>query len=209
MGLWCHAGTHLWLLGTDGREPVQLAARVVRIEPGHVLLEIAEASRPLVKRLGPHRMLRIAVPRQGAHRTVGASPLLAADPDGAWITMALPELTWSEGVRAAMRVPWRQELKVMGPVDGHYRAVRGIDLSVRGILVETEAPNQVGSNCTVQLELPEGAIELQARVVRSRPGVMALEFVRVKGARYERLVRTVHRLLWLHPGRPPRDVSAS
>lgn len=91
--------------------------------------------------------------------------------------------------RLTPRVPFLNEVKIdqMG-------VRRGVDLSTRGMYVETLTPYPVGTRFEVRLRYGEDTIEVGAKAVFADPGIgMGLEFQRLRTATRQRLEAWVQR----------------
>ena len=102
-----------------------------------------------------------------------------------------PSGDWDDRLFRLMHVPVRREVRV--PVrlqldlgfGAHGEQFKGValNLSVNGMLVETNRPLQVGDDLIFTLELPNGAVTGTATVVRhaAASGQYGIELATVKG----------------------------
>ncbi|MEA2699966.1 MAG: hypothetical protein QOI66_4237, partial [Myxococcales bacterium] len=75
---------------------------------------------------------------------------------------------WSEQ-RLEPRVDYRAPVKVMSAGETRHTVAQSLNLSPRGILVDTPAPYPVGTEIICDVSLPAGSKTLRGRVVRVQP----------------------------------------
>lgn len=115
----------------------------------------------------------------------GEIELLAAGANA--ILRLPPDDTWPERLRRLLNVPLREEARVPVDlvVDMHARGPGSlVNLSVRGLLVETESPLPLHEELSFRFELPDGGwVEGRGRVVREAPpNGWGIEFVALSDA---------------------------
>lgn len=198
MAQWFHPRSQVWVYPADRDAEIRLEATVDRLNQGTAWLQLAPSSRVHAAGLARGRSLRIALPRRGEDFTVGFTPLLEVAPDGAWLRVDLSSVSRNAGLRASFRVPHALYHEVALLRDLRWETVRGIDLSVGGILVEGVRTVSPGTLCLLRLVLPDGGLEMEARVAWTDGWRAAFEFTNARGWRHERLVSNVHRLMLPH-----------